>query len=58
MYIILRFWCKVVYNHLMTQGYISDMIESGIVSNFDGIINYLGMKWKKRWGSKNPVIDN
>lgn len=42
----------------MTQGYISDMIESGIVSNFDGIINYLGMKWKKRWGSKNPVIDN
>lgn len=43
---------------IMIQGYISDMIESGIVSNFDGIINYLGMKWKKRWGSKNPVIDN
>lgn len=42
----------------MIQGYISDMIESGIVSNFDGIINYLGMKWEKRWGSKNPVIDN
>lgn len=40
---------------VMLQGYISDMIESGFISDFNALIRYLGDKWKKRWGNINPV---
>ena len=40
---------------VMLQGYISDMIESGFISDFNALIRYLGDKWEKRWGNINPV---
>ena len=32
---------------------ITSLIEDGFVKSFDEVINFLGKKWKKRWG--NPV---